>query len=385
MISQNDLINLIATNKLESELFATGDRKRFDSNKLLFDNEPKFINLEELLQESFPSLNNTVLIYCGKPHPAVKKSLSAKFKLVELTAIINHKASIFWNNRKEYIGVDLNHYCSNPEILKYSTRKNKSDDTLEASIQKHFNNRKDLVCLSLGCGCGRIERNIFPLKQFARIDACDISPESIEQAKTQIKEIDPDGIVNYFVADINHDELKESEYDFIFANSCMHHIENLEFAYENIAKALKPNGLFYQGEYVGKNRFQNSQRIVSLVNNILKILPEKWKIKNNFENFDLKRMINNDPSEAIRSEEIVPLTHKYFDVIYKKYSLGSLMHIIYRCINTDLFHCDGKHLCSNSLRTKFFCKLIYNIEKIIYRECDREIVRIIARKRNKKL
>ena len=71
-------------------------------------------------------------------------------------------------------------------------------------------------------------------------------------------------------------------------------------------------------EYIGPNRMQFTEEQLSIVNEILSILPEKYKktpegfIKNIQEPTDVAGLIKIDPSESVRSEDIIQILNDNF-------------------------------------------------------------------------
>src|SRR6185312_1978183 len=115
------------------------------------------------------------------------------------------------------------------------------------------------------------------------------------------------------VLDLNKDRLPEAAYDVVFGLSCIHHIEKLDHAFGEIRRSLKPGGLLYIDEYIGPRQFQTEPHVTAIINRELALLPEAYRRSL----FDDRRIIKtykpspiwhfevNDPSEAIRSDEIV--------------------------------------------------------------------------------
>ena len=174
--------------------------------------------------------------------------------------------------------------------------------------------------LVLGGGDGWLERSIAPWPFITSIDAVDFAPEAIARAAEQA----PPKVV-YAVLDLNRDRLPPDAYDIVIAHSVLHHIENLEHAYAEIERTLKPDGTLIVNEYVGPNRFQYSDRVQQIMNTLLRTLgyPERSRPT-------VEEMIANDPTEAVRAEELIPFTERTFDVIDRRNIGGTvLQHLLY--------------------------------------------------------
>ncbi len=188
-------------------------------------------------------------------------------------------------------------------------------------------------CLTLGCGAGDLERGLAQLHFCSRHDAFDISDKAIEKAIAAANEKKLTHI-HYEVRDVNEIRLPENTYDVIFGVGAVHHFEKLEHIFSEVNKALRPDGIFFMNEYVGPSRFQWTDRQLDVINAVLKILPKKYKkavtgpatIKNVEKRPDVKMVESFDPSEAIRSEEILLCVKKYFDILEVRELGGTILH-----------------------------------------------------------
>ena len=107
-------------------------------------------------------------------------------------------------------------------------------------------------CLSIGCGSGELERGLIKNGCATTMDAFDINPDSVKNAK---KSAESEGyLINYFIGDANTIRLKENKYDFVVAHNSLHHIKNLEHIMQEISNSLKQNGLFIIVEFTGANK-----------------------------------------------------------------------------------------------------------------------------------
>jgi len=350
-ISESVILETLSNNPSDFKVCAIGDKKRYNANLLLLGDNCRYEKNETIINKE----NTDVLVICGEYQPS-NQIKSNDIPMIYLYQLISYKAKKFWDSKKEYIGIDLNHYCSNPYICKYIDNYRKKINSISLIKKYYEKNRKHkLKLLSIGCGYGHFERKLLETGFFSEIHGCDISPESIQVAKDNAEEIDKNKVITYFTHDINTAGW-EKKYDVIIAFSCVHHIERLEFFYENVRKALKSNGIFIQEEYVGAVRFQNSYITIGVVNFLLKLLPPKI-IKNNYKNIGMQEVLT-DPSEAVRSDEIIPLTKRIFPKTKIWEFPGVIMHLLYRCVNADEFH-------TNEKRTKKLCLLIFKTEKLL--------------------
>ena len=186
----------------------------------------------------------------------------------------------------------------------------------------------DLRVLVLGCGEGWLERAVAGWPFVARIDAVDFAEHAVARAREAGRGI---AKIEYGVVDLNRDELEANAYDVVVAHSVLHHVEHLEHAYAQIERCMRPDATLVVSEYVGPNRFQYGDDVLSMINALLQALPEELR-----RPFDartrptVEEMIANDPTEAVRSEELVAFTEKYFDVRERKDIGGTILqHLLY--------------------------------------------------------
>ena len=187
-------------------------------------------------------------------------------------------------------------------------------------------------CLTLGCGAGDLERGLSKYNFCLQHDACDISDGAIKKAKEKASE---KGLshISYEVVDVNEIRLPPCSYNVVFGVSSIHHLNNLEYVFSEIRKSLNPDGFFFLNEYVGPTKFQWSDKQLDLINHILSILPEKYRISRRSRILKTKcvrptivEMNTVDPSEAVRSEDIMKLLPLYFDIIDMKLLGGTILH-----------------------------------------------------------
>ena len=103
-----------------------------------------------------------------------------------------------------------------------------------------------------------------------------------------------------------------------------------------MSKALKPDGYFVLNEFVGPSRFQWTDRQLEVINGPLRMLPERLRkscrgagrIKAHVERPSIAEMKRSDPSESVRSAEILPLLPHFFEVVEVKGYGGTVLHML---------------------------------------------------------
>ena len=126
---------------------------------------------------------------------------------------------------------------------------------------------------------------------------------------------------------MNRIELPTNEYEAVFFCQSLHHIDALERIFSEVNKSLKPGGYVFINDYVGPNRAQWKHREYAIMTAIDNILPDKYRrdsihenrVRSEVEIIPLEAFEpdwpGGDPSEAIRSEDIIPELRKVFEII----------------------------------------------------------------------
>ena len=83
--------------------------------------------------------------------------------------------------------------------------------------------------------------------------------------------------LTYEVADLNFGALPEKTFDLVVAQTCLHHILFLERVAEQVWRSLKSNGYLWIHDFIGETQFQSRSKRLSIANQILTILPEKFR------------------------------------------------------------------------------------------------------------
>ncbi len=237
------------------------------------------------------------------------------------------------------------------EYINKSVSGNAEQGWLEAVARRYYPTPV-ARCLSLGCGGGGLERHGLQLEICQQFDAYDVSQGALDVA---IEEAEKAGLVhqiNYQVANLNDLQLPAATYDGVFASQSVHHIAALEHYMEQVAATLKPGGFFIMNEFVGANQFQWTDRQLELANELLLSIPEQYRccireegLKQQVERPTIEAMNAYDPTEAIRSEDIIPVLLQYFDLVEQRDFGGTLLHLVLDNIAGNLEQAeDGKAL-----------------------------------------
>ncbi|MCM1252426.1 MAG: class I SAM-dependent methyltransferase [Clostridium sp.] len=125
--------------------------------------------------------------------------------------------------------------------------------------------------------------------------------------------------ISFFNEDFFESEYANMSYDFIFWDNSLHHMMDTYEAIKKSYEVLKPGGIFFCNDFIGKNQFQWSDMELAIVNGIRATLDESVFQKSNGEIYakiinrpSIEAMNASDPSEAADSESIIPAIEKIF-------------------------------------------------------------------------
>jgi len=263
------------------------------------------------------------------------------------------KISKFWSKSMPMEERKLTSWMEHSRVKRAINQRTTGDEFLDwfTYIERKYFQKPIKSALSVGCGEGALER--YALKQgMAEVfDAIDIAEGAIANAKIAAQNANILHQVNYTVSDLNQLVLNSNYYDAVFASASLHHIQNLECAFEQISKSLRPEGYFIFNEYIGPTYFQLPEEQLKLINDMLKILPENFRhiiqegvvtseIKMAHKNPPLSWFEENDPSEAVRSADILPVLESLFKIVEFKPYGGTLLQFMLQNIVGNFI--DGK-------------------------------------------
>ncbi len=191
--------------------------------------------------------------------------------------------------------------------------------------------------LVLGCGSAGIENAIVQSGWALEAVALDLSPRALALAADQASKAGLHG-VKHRLADMNalpvgSPDLQPGSFDAVLGIAGVHHCANLEGLYSAVVQLLKPGGWFYLDEFIGPSRFQWPDLQVGMISGFLSALPDPLArtgaghLRRGYIRPTVQQVIAVDPSEAVRSAEIVPLLPTWFTVEGIYGYGGNLLHL----------------------------------------------------------
>ena len=234
-----------------------------------------------------------------------------------------------WNDGRFTQNLDAMVWTASPVVRRYLHRLVSGSPECDWPTwvrAKHLPDRVDRL-LVLGCGSGWLERALAQKYGIGEITACDFARDRVLAAEETAKK---EGLerIRYQVCNLEAEALPEGRFNAIFANDVLHHITDLEGLYTRIHAALASEGKLLFNEYVGPNRFQYSDARMDLINRYFRLIPDhlrfnpfwgglfwnRWRV-------DPAKLAADDPTEAVRSEDVLPLARRFFEA-EKEYSYG---------------------------------------------------------------
>jgi 2-polyprenyl-3-methyl-5-hydroxy-6-metoxy-1,4-benzoquinol methylase len=257
-----------------------------------------------------------------------------------------HKTKTFWD---DYQSRDEASKCASwwdsPVIIAECQRLISGDPEMDIYrfFKKCLQGRPLERGISICSGSGEFERSLIDNGLCGQIDAYELSEKRVQVGR---KMAENGGYPIYFYQeDVNQAAFKSNHYDVFFSWSALHHIENLEGVIDNAAGCLRKKGLLLAQEYVGPNRFQWSDKQLEILYRVLKCLPEHLRtdpktgiVKERIERPTIHHMMNMDPSEAVRSSEIIPVLKNHFNIRVLKYFGGAVFHPLFDHIMANFDH-----------------------------------------------
>lgn len=146
-------------------------------------------------------------------------------------------------------------------------------DLTRWTVKTFLKDKKPIAnLLSLGCGFGFLERDLFKMGAFVKCTAIDISEVAIREASARAAS-ENIHTIEYRVGNLEELQLAPSSYDVVWANGALHHLKQLEHVVDSVKDALKPGGLLITNDFIGPNQQQLSERHREIINAAIHLIP----------------------------------------------------------------------------------------------------------------
>ena len=184
--------------------------------------------------------------------------------------------------------------------------------------------------VSFGCGDGALERDLIRKQICRTVTGIDLSGGALAPARERARQEGLEGIA-YGQGDMNHLKLERRRFDIAFFHQSLHHVAALEDCLRRVDDALAPGGLVYLDEYVGPSRHQWRREMLREAERALASLPARLRRRSRLR----PPVDRGDPSEAVRSSEILGTAEKVFDRIELRPYGGNLFALVYPELRLD--------------------------------------------------
>ena len=185
--------------------------------------------------------------------------------------------------------------------------------------------------LSIGCGTGALERDLRRKEICREVEGLDISETALRVARRHAAAESIDGI-EYRRGDFNALELEAGRYDAVFAHQALHHVSNLEGCIEAIHRGLSDGGYLIFDEYVGPSRNEWTQATLAPANRVFTQIPKRLRRRRRLSN----PVGREDPSEAVRSSEIVRAVKQRFQIVAERPYGGNILALVWPHLKLNL-------------------------------------------------
>jgi len=180
--------------------------------------------------------------------------------------------------------------------------------------------------LSIGCGLGGLERELVRSGLAAAVEGIDLHRKVIEEAERLARTEGFGGLIRYHTGDA-HDYLKQHQatFDAIFFHASLHHFPDPESTLRLCRDSLRPGGLLYVDEFVGRSMKDWRIRDLVLPNILYRLLPAGVRRVG-----VIRKPVNpEDPSEAISAGRILSAIDRSFEVVDRRDYGGNLLSLLY--------------------------------------------------------
>lgn len=187
---------------------------------------------------------------------------------------------------------------------------------------------------SLGCGAAGEEIKAAKLGLYERLSAFDASQASLDLARRAAAAA---GVTNltFEAIDLERFSLESGAFDVVMMNMSLHHVKAIREALETVRHALRPGGFLLVNEFVGARQFQFSETQLEAVRTLLAALPEAYRKdsttglpKTEYARMPVEHWNVADPSEAVRSDLILPEIERLFEIVVRADYGGTILNLL---------------------------------------------------------
>ena len=241
----------------------------------------------------------------------------------------------YWNS--------LIHWGQVPQVAAYINRRISGDptkDVFDYAAQQYLaplRKNGPISMLSLCTGVGQIEISLVQRGYVDQIVGYEYSEECVAAANQTVRDLGLADKISFFQADLNKSTFPpDQRFDAILNEAGLHHIQNLEHLMAQCRQVCKPHTVFINHEYIGPNHHQWTAKQLGYINHILSILPPELRrsltnpgaIHEKKAPLSKAKILLIDPTEGVRSQDILQVMKERFVISDYKPFGGSILHML---------------------------------------------------------
>lgn len=248
-------------------------------------------------------------------------------------------ASGFWNNWQQNRDTSQRKWVDwgdHPKLLEliYSDLFGSGNTTLFDFLKVEYPQFANSNAFSLCSGDGSFEKKLISSDVFGSITGIDIAEKRVIDANYNRGGYKDR--LQFIVGDVNEGKFGHKLYDVVFAKAALHHVEKLDLLMEGIKSCLKASGYLVTIDFFGPKRFQWSDYQIEAANRFLSneiptelLVRPDGSIHQHISRPTIEQMIQMDPSEAVRSNELFRLISGNFRQLRVFDIGGTLLNLIF--------------------------------------------------------
>jgi SAM-dependent methyltransferase len=186
--------------------------------------------------------------------------------------------------------------------------------------------------LSVGSGMAYAEEWLVKQGFVQHILAYESSHVAVDATRARLLAAGLEDKIEIRCKDVRKDDVTAGSFDAVFVQAAIHHFYEIEEMFQLFHHALNPDGLLIYDEYVGPDHHLYEPLVMEISDEINDCLSDdlRWdalrrETRSCVPRATLDWMLNMDPSEGVHSSRILPLTYKYFHVVYRGDYGGTIM------------------------------------------------------------
>jgi SAM-dependent methyltransferase len=225
-------------------------------------------------------------------------------------SVHNARTAAFWDaEHRSSAGIEGN-YLSHPLVAAYTSMRALGNLTAQVDAiiaELRTKTAPGARVFSPACGTGGKEIALARALRDRHFIACDIADGALATAREAAAR-EGLGNIEFVHMDANAPELGVATFDVVTGMGAFHHVERLEVLWAACRRALRPGGVIMGQEYVGPNRLQWTPAQVEEGDRVLReLVPKEHQVHHDkIRATPVAEMLLLDPSEAVRSHDILP-------------------------------------------------------------------------------